>query len=196
MSPCQYPISKVDTGAGASGQGGAAPGVDCGQAGFWAPALGPFANQANIAVVNRAFFHRVVCPRSMTITKIGFAVTTAAAADDQVDVGIYNAACTQLLGSSGAKNGYLNSTGAKQVPLAAGVALIQGVVYCAAISFGAFGGAAAILTHASANGFLPGLFGTQPPVGESMNQIPWFPLTAPVTPTTGPANNPILELMQ
>src|SRR5580765_8003972 len=120
--------------------GSSPPGVDSGQLGFYAPALAPFANQATVAMSNRAFFWRVVCPLSQTISKIGFSVVNAASVDDQCDVGIYNAACSQLLGSSGATSGKLTTTGAKTDPLLTPVALVAGQVYYAALSFGVIGG--------------------------------------------------------
>jgi hypothetical protein len=177
--------------------GSSPPGVDSGQLGFYAPALAPFANQATVAMSNRAFFWRVVCPLSQTISKIGFSVVNAASVDDQCDVGIYNAACSQLLGSSGATSGKLTTTGAKTVPLLTPVALVAGQVYYAALSFGVIGGTAAQLTSASmSSGLLSGLFGTTPPNAEVATQIPLFPLSAPASPTTGAQNNPILALMQ
>lgn len=99
-------------------------------------------------VANRAWLTRFVAPRNMTITKLTFAVTTAAGSDDEVDVGIYGPHSTAntltRLGSKGATTGQLNTLGLKTITIT-GVKLVAGTVYYAAISNGAIGTTAATI---------------------------------------------------
>lgn len=179
----------------APGVGG--PGLDHDQPGFYAPALGPFANQvAGALVATRAYALRVVCPKSQTISKIGFVVATGATADDPCDVGIFNAGGTVLLGSSGSTLGRLNSVGVKTVNLQTPVLLTQGVVYYAAFVCGAIGGTSATLVLATVSqGVLPLMFGLIPAVELGIQQ-PLFPLAAPFVPTGTPNTAPIMALQQ
>jgi hypothetical protein len=114
-----------------------------GQPGMYAPMVTSGTNSAT-AVANRGFLCRFVPSRNMTAALIGFTVSTAAGADDNVDVGIYSAAGAKLV-SSGATAGKLNSQGAKTVAITA-TPLTAGTVYYGALSFGALGGTAAVVT--------------------------------------------------
>lgn len=193
MSPCQV-VVPVDPWSPAA-QGG--PGVDHGQAGFYAPALGPYSNQVTVGNVGRAYYIRVVCPCSMTISKIGFAVTAAASVDDPVDVGIFNLDGSVLLGSSGAKNGVINSTGAKQVPLLVPVPVVKGVAYYASLSVGGTGASGWNITGAFVvQGGLGTLFGSTLGVVEVACHTPLFPLSAPLVGAVPVGGAPILALMQ
>jgi hypothetical protein len=175
-------------------RGGGTPGVDTSQAGFWAPALGPFAQQATgVVVASRCYYCRTVCPVSQTITKIGFAVNTAATADDPCDVGIYAADATRL-GSSGSTLGQLNSTGVKQVALSAPITLIKGTVYYAAFASGPVGGTAAAVWMDNIGG-LSNLFGGGYAEAEHFWQ-PAFPLPALATSSGSIGNVPLLALVR
>ena len=97
---------------------------------------------SNLALTaNRAHYCRFVPAEDMIATSIGFAVTVAAASDDNIDVAIYNSSKARL-NSSGATGGKLNSTGVKSVAITA-TSLTAGSVYWAGISPGTFGGSAA-----------------------------------------------------
>jgi len=169
-----------------------------GQAGFWAPALGPYASQlASGLAGSRCYFCRVVCPVSQTISKIGFSVTAAATADDPCDVGIYDAAGNKL-GSSGSTTGRLNSTGVKTVNLLAPVAVVAGQVYYAAFGSGPLGGTAAQVAMLSMASFNLSLgFGALVGQRETPGAIGVFPLPATLAAITGDlAGIPIMALMQ
>lgn len=202
MSPCQVVVPldpwspKAHAGAG---------GTDHVQAGFYAPALGPFAFQRAVTpVANRAYLIRVVCPRSMTISKLGFVVQVAATADDPCDVGIYAANGTSLLGSAGSTLGRLNATGVKTVNLLAPIPLTQGQVYYAAFAHGAIGGTAAQLVVTDLVGLassytLARMFGGGPSQTDQNAYNTAFPLVDGFAGATnlGAANAcPILALMQ
>jgi len=181
---------------GAASVGGAG-GVDHGQPGFYAPALGPFAAQGSGGLLaNRGYLIRVVCPKGQTISKIGFVVTTAASVDDACDVGIYDSGGNRL-GSAGSTSGRLNSTGAKTVNLTAPVALTQGTVYYAAFAYGAVGGTVASLVVTSvANSLLFQMFGGGAPAMEQSFNNAAFPLPAVFGTSGGITSAPILALQQ
>jgi hypothetical protein len=199
MSPCQVPVSKVSVppASGVSAGGGLAPGVDAAQAGFWAPALGPYANQGPGGLAgSRCYFVRAVCPVSQTISKVGFSVVAAATADDPCDVGVYDAAGNKL-GSSGSTTGRLNSTGAKTVNLLTPVAVVAGQVYYAAFGSGPLGGTAAQLTMATINFNLGYMFGSGAGQQEQPGVNGTFPLPASMGATPSSLGScPILALMQ
>jgi len=177
------------------------PGVDNLQAGLWVPPGAPFVGQgAALLTANRGYIIRFACPKSQTITKIAFFVTTAASADDPCDVGIYDALGSPLnrLGSSGSVSGLLNSTGLKQASLSAGVPLVQGQVYYAAFSAGPVGGTAGGLqVTAPANAQVFTLFGNTSPLIEQSWTAAGFPLPATFSVLSGAITNaPILALLQ
>jgi hypothetical protein len=179
--------------------GSSPPGVDPGQAGFWAPSLGLYANQltGSFGGANQARMVRVVCPLSQTISKLGFAVVTAATADDPCDLGIYDVA-GNLLRASGSTLGKLNSTGGKTVPLTAPIALVAGQVYYAAMAYGTIGGTIAQIqvTSPPASGATT-MFGITLGLSEQwLLSSGAFPLPNPIVGGGAVVNCPILALMQ
>jgi len=176
----------------------AAPGIDGKQAGLWVPPGAPFCFQGAVtAIANRGSMTRFPCPRSMTITKIAFFVTNAASVDDSVDVGLYSGDANPvvLLGSSGSKNGLLNSTGLKTVPLSAPVSLVQGRIYYAALGQSTPGGTSAAVQGLAANQSLTTMFGSTPPTAECGFTTTGFPLPASVS--IAPVSSfPIFALLQ
>lgn len=131
---------------------------DNGEAGIIIP-TGDWLLQGGVAMsANQARFSRFVPSRRMTILSISFVVSGASTGD--VDVGIYNAAGTTKLGSSGATSGKLTATGTKNVALSAGVTLLPGVVYYGAISVSS---TPTLTCSTYSFGTFPELFGTAPP---------------------------------
>lgn len=115
--------------------------VDGKQVGVYAPSDIHAGFAALTLVAAQAQFVRFVPKRDMTVTMLAFNVSTAAGANDNVDVGIYNSALTRLA-SSGLVAGQVNATGVKTVNLSASVVLRAGTVYYAALLVPAFGGTA------------------------------------------------------
>jgi hypothetical protein len=177
----------------------AAPGIDGLQNGLWAPPGAPFCGQTSAGLTGlRSYFLRLPCPRSMSITKMAFFVATAAAANDNCDVGIYavNAGAFSLLGSSGSTAGLLNSTGLKQASLLAPVSLVAGQIYYAAFASGTPGGAVATLQTTLPHPNLNTMFGPSPPQMEQTFNNANFPLAAAPA-AAGPITScPILALLQ
>lgn len=133
----------------------------------------------------------------MTITKMTFFVATAATADDPCDVGIYDSASPlNRLGSSGSISGLLNSTGLKQVSLAAGVPLVAGQVYYAAFVYGPVGGTVAQLQVNAGISGITTLFGSASPNIESFFNNASFPLPPTLTVLAAAINAPIMALLQ
>jgi hypothetical protein len=154
------------------------------------------ASQGGLAVsANAAFLGRFVVERNTTVQTIAFAVSTAAGADDSVDVGIYRAdgATLTLLSSSGSTSGKLNSTGRKTVALTAPAALLVGEVYYGALACGALGGSAATVRGCTVgNAGAAELFGSAVPDLEVTSKSTSFPLPSSMSSltastTTGPA---------
>lgn len=173
------------------------PGFDLLQAGCYAPAVGPFVSGITTTpITGRGFLQRFTPPKAMTITKIGFVVAVAASADDPCDVAIYNADVSVLLGSSGSKSGFLNSAGAKAVPLAAGVQVIAGQVYYAALANGPVGGTAAAIASTNQDGVIGSMFGAAPPYVEHIFGNGKFPLPNPFGALATTTQGPILALIQ
>jgi hypothetical protein len=176
---------------------GGAAGIDQGFAGFFA--TDPFANSTvGGLTANRGYIVRFVAPKSQTITKMSFVVTTAAGANDNCDVGIFNSGCTTLLGSAGSTAGKLNGLGAQTVNLAAPVAVVAGTVYYAAFSSGAQGGTAASLAMSTLAGSanIATVFGTSAGLVLQNFNNAQFPLAAPFT-IGGPITSvPLLALVQ
>jgi hypothetical protein len=121
---------------------------DNGQAGLVTPSGPAWALTTQALAANTSRIGRFVPSRNMTIVSIGFSVTTAAGADDSVDVGIYNSTLANILVHSGATAGKVNSTGAKTIAITP-TALTAGTVYYAALSCGALGGTAGVLASLS-----------------------------------------------
>lgn len=115
------------------------------RAGQYAVPLDSAAASATYATVaNSSRIVRFMATKDRIITKIGFAVTTAAGADDACDVGIYSSSLVRLA-SAGATSGKLNSLGAKTVNLSASYTIRRGTIYYAGFSCGTQGGSAASL---------------------------------------------------
>jgi hypothetical protein len=185
--PCQAPYQAgTDIQGGGSG---AAVGIDSLQSGLWVPAGAPYVSQLNLTVVaTRSYLTRFVCPRAMTISKIGFALSVSATANDSCDAGIYSADGTVLLGSAGATAGKLNvGIGVQVLNLQAPISLAPNTVYYAAFAQGAIGGTAAQVIAASGGGGTVFAFGTGLGVCEQL-YLSAFPLPGsaagalPVTP--------------
>jgi hypothetical protein len=173
-------------------------GIDNGQPGLWWPSGAPFCLQsAGGLTAQRSWFGRLACPRSMSITKMAFFVTSAAAADDACDVGIYSVSgsAISLMGSAGSTLGKLNSTGMKVVNLQAPVALVAGQIYYTAFAMGAAGGSVAFVQMCCPHPFLSSMFGSGAPWVEQSFNGANFPLGASAV--GGPIScAPILALLQ
>lgn len=173
--------------------------TDAQQAGLYAPGPGPSPVGAVALIASRTYIVRFVATRPMTITKIAFALSTAAGANDSCDVGIFNSGLTTLLASAGSTAGKLNATaGVQSVSLTAPYTVSQGTVYYAAFACSAFGGSAAqlaminlgVTSTATSN-----LFGLAANTLDIAVQASAFPLAAPVTPVATLAC-PVLALLQ
>lgn len=168
---------------------------DNGQAGLLAPTSGAVGPTAVTLVANQAFVVRFVPSRDMTITKIGFVVSTAASIDDPVDVGIFDATLARLV-SLGATLGLLNSLGVK-APAIAATLLRAGTVYYAALSCGAIGGTAAQVLGAQfsiAN--FASIFGASPPQVECALKGASHPLPASIVTPGATGTAPFLALRE
>lgn len=140
---------------------------DNGQAGILAPSTPRFGLAPTALVANQVYLLRFVPSRTMTITRLGFRVTTASGTDDPVMVGIYDAAATRVVASA-ALTGLLNSTGTKSATVAATV-LTAGSVYYAAIA----------ANSAAALSFAAGIgdgFGAAAPAAEILTKAASYPL--------------------
>lgn len=175
-------------------------GIDTLQPGLWVPPGAPFCAQGSVqGISGRGWAIRFVCPKSLTITKIAFFVTTAATADDPCDVGIYDGlgSLPNRLGSSGSVSGLLNSTGKKQANLSAGVPLTRGQIYYASFAYGTPGGTPANLQMIAVNNpVVLTLFGSQFPYIEHAYNNAMCPLPPTFTVPGQTTNAPILALLQ
>lgn len=143
---------------------------------------------------SRAYFGRFVPTETITVTGIAFVTSTAAGADDEVDVGIYDSTLTRLV-SAGATTGKLTGTGVQRVAITA-TTLTAGHVYYVAFSSGTQGGTAGQVVM-STLGFagVGDLFGTVAGVTEYVYKSTAHALPAgPVTPTGNVINVPLLAL--
>jgi hypothetical protein len=194
MSPCQV-VVPVDPW---SPKAHASAGVDHGQAGgFYVQSLGPFSGTQAVQgpSSNRGHFCRFACPKSQTISKVAFVVSSPASGDDPVDVGIYNKDGTVLLGSSGSRTGFLNSNGVKQVPFQAPVPLVAGTVYYAAWACSVVG-TACNMPGVSAVIGLSNMFGVALGGVEIAFQSGAFPLPASLSISGVYTLFPIMALLQ
>lgn len=153
--------------------------------GVLAPTAAGSARGSVTLVANRAWLVRFVAPRNMVATKLTFVVTTAATADDAVDVGICGPSATPatitLLGSKGATTGLLNSLGLRIVTLPAPLKLVGGTVYYGALSCGAIGGAAATISGVGMNNTTVNqLIGSSPPLMIAGSKDSSHPLPAAI----------------
>jgi hypothetical protein len=85
---------------------------------------------------NNAFFVRFQAPRALTIAAIAFEVTTADAANPNMDVGIYTVSGLTMtrVASAGATAGKGNATGVQAINLSAPYTLDAGAVYFAGVA--------------------------------------------------------------
>lgn len=119
---------------------------DNGQAGIACPSglyLSPTSSRA-IGAGPNTWFGRCVPSRRMTIIRIGFLVTVAAALDDPCAVGIFSATGV-LMGSSPSTLGQLNSLGPKSINLSVATVLEPGLPIYGAFSSPTPAGAGATL---------------------------------------------------
>jgi len=189
--PCQVSYKTGD-----KSSSGVDVGVDSLQAGLWVPAGAPQCAQGALAITpNRMYAVRFVCPRSMTITKIGFCVVVAASVNDACDAGIFSGDGAILLGSAGSTLGKLNgAVGMQTLTLQAPVSLVAGQVYYAAWA-GAVGGTSVQTAQFIVPAVLDLPFGTAPPNIEAAMKDPGIPIVAPMgVSTTGVGQGPILAL--
>lgn len=163
------------------------------QAGVYAVPPG-VSNTNYTTVANQGRIVRVATSRSMVITKLGFAVVTAAGADDACTVAVYSSALVRL-GTSAATTGKLNGTGVKTVDLTAALTIPPGVYY-AGFSNGALGGTAGILQGTGyAAGFSSEIFGTSAGQYEFGTMAAAHPLPDPFVRAQA-GSGPILALME
>lgn len=128
------------------------------QTGEWCyPYSSPWANNTTLGYFAAATTAiRYVPTRQFSATSIGFIITTAATANDNIDVGICDASGVRLV-SSGATAGKANSLGYKTIPIAATV-LTPGIAYYIVTSYGTVGlvaaiGAAMVITSGAQSAF-------------------------------------------
>lgn len=114
------------------------------QNGMWCSPNSSYTVSTTVASANTARFARFIPRRKLTVVKIGFVTTNPATNDDAVDVGIYDATGAKLV-SSGATTGKANATAGAQTVSVASTVLNPGVVYYAALAYGAVGGTAATI---------------------------------------------------
>lgn len=171
---------------------------DNGQAGMIAPSTGGiYAAQGSIALTaSRAYLARFVPSRTFSATVIAFVCSTAAGADDAVDVGLYDSAYGRLV-SAGATTGKLTGTGLKTVTVAA-TTLQAGNVYYAAFSVGTFGGTAGqvLMTNLAASSAPVDFFGSGAGVRELTFMASAHPLPSTVTAAGTIGQVPILAVRE
>ncbi len=165
---------------------------DNGQAGLIVPSQAPLTS-ATALTASRAHVARFVPSRPMSITKIGFVVSTAAGSDDACDVGLYDAAWARLV-SAGATSAKMNVLGFQTVSFTATL-LQAGVVYYAAFSLGAVGSSAASLILADyQTTTCARAFGAVPPTIDADIQSSGTPHPLPVTFVGGVAPQRVARL--
>lgn len=171
-------------------------GQERGQTGLLAPQVDNTGQAALLLVAKRAYAARFVPSRDMTITKIAYVVSVAATNNDSVDVGIYNAALTTRLVSSGETAGQLNGLGVRTITVTS-TPLTAGTVYYAALVCGAVGGTAASVAGTSfiAAGF-GNIFGSTAGIAITASQEAVFPLGSSFTSGGGQASIPILAVRE
>ncbi len=168
-----------------------------GYLGTHAPVPLPFGTAAALTA-SRAYAVRFIAVETQTITRMTFALTTAAAANDNCDVGIFSADVQTLLGSAGSTAGKLNVAvpSVQTLTLAAPVLLLEGQVYYGAFAVGTFGGAGASVTMTSMSPPSTQLFGPLVPLIAQTFQAAAFPLAAPLVPAGAITSCPILGLLR
>jgi len=138
---------------------------------------------------------RLVAPKTVSVSKYRFLVTTAAGADDPCDAGIYNSDLSVLLGSSGPTSGKLNAAAVQTLNFQAPITLVAGQIYHVGFSQGALGGTAAQVLGTNNPFYLNNVFGPTAPYWEQSSAT-CYPLTTPVpSPGTGTNSGPVAALM-
>jgi hypothetical protein len=145
-----------------------------------------------------AYLVRFVPSRTLYVSKIAFAVSTASGTDDAFDVGIYSAAHSRIV-SSGAKTsasggvtgGGMNSTGVKVVDVTATV-LDAGTAYYAALSVAATG--ATVRGANFGDNTAAQLFGTAAGTAEAFSKSSSHPLPASIATPSAGALVPVLAI--
>lgn len=165
------------------------------QAGTMAPGFGGSFSAVAIGA-NLAYAGRFVPSRDMTITQLSFALGTAAGANDNCDVGLYDSALN-LLGSAGSTAGKLNAgaNSAKTLALTAPVNLTAGEIYYAAFAVGALGGSAATVGFLSL-GVGGVLFGSGAGVIETLFKAASFPLPASLAGFSVGGSSPVIAVRE
>ena len=167
-----------------------------GQAGIMVPQMQTFPfDVVALPIGAHGYFVRFTPIRSLTVTAIGFYVTTADGSNTNCDVGLYSAAGAKLV-SAGATASKLNSTGVKSVTVT-GQALTAGTVYYAGFSAAA-AGASLLAAGGGGGGSLPNVvdvFGATLGVKEMFYHASAHPLPANATITDTTAV-PILWLKE
>lgn len=136
-----FKADSVPTAAGALSKKNGQPGMIAPSGMGWFPSvLTLVANQGRIS--------RFVPSEDMLVRAIGFAVSTAAGADDPCDVALYDATGARIAASA-ITNGKLNSIGPKEVLLAAPTQIKAGNTYYGEMGCGAIGGTAAVVMGAT-----------------------------------------------
>ena len=167
---------------------------DLGQAGMLAPV-----NSISTVnpTANLAYLLRFVPSRNMTITKIAFAVITAAGSDDNVDVGIYNSDLSTKLVSTGDTAGLVNATTGTKTATVASTSLVAGTIYYVAFAYGTVGSTVATLASAYlATTGVSTIFGSSPPQLLQGTKTASHPLPSSIATPTSVANSPLLALRE
>ena len=150
-------------------------------------------------VANTVWYVRFRPGRVINATSIAFIVTTAAGANDNVDVGIYNGVSGARIANAGSTAGKLNAAGVQSVPLTAVTSLQPGQTYYVALGTGALGGTAAVLasiTSALASVRGGELFGAAYPAAELSTNTNGIPLAATQVAYSAAAAAPLLAIRE
>jgi hypothetical protein len=155
-----------------------------GRLGAFAPSAPGWTGAVGAVSANNGRISRFVPTRNMRVKGIGFHVSTAAGANDNFDVGIYDSALAKIV-SSGATAGKLNSTGKKRIDITE-TTLIAGQAYYIAGSVGTLGGTAAQIAQANfTQAFVAAFFGATAGLVEADAAATIHPLGATITPAGG-----------
>lgn len=146
-----------------------------GTVGFQAPSSQGWAHGSVATVARLAYGVRFYAKRDILVTNLRFVVTGASANDLSVDVGIFDAAGTTKLASSGLATGKLNALGGKSVNLSSSYQMKAGSVYYVALQVSdpsTLGGGLPALDFAGyGNAQSPRAFGSTMAAGLDAGQI-------------------------
>lgn len=139
---------------------------------------------------------RYYCPRTITVSKIAFCVTTLAGSNDNCDAGIFSSDGATLLASAGTTAGKLNAAlGIQSLNMQASFKVVQGTVYYIAFAYGTIGSTAAQLTGTNIGTRVATLMGSTMGlviIGQQTAAAP--PLAAPLN-LNGYTNCPYMALL-